>query len=127
MARIFRKPGLTGRTQTATLMSRSDIGPPAEQLMTDLAEQPAAIFEGLRRLPGLERLLLAIRERSRTAGWRFLSESRHTPALERARAQTLSTRVRYFAGSLAALTVALVIIDLLLFDRALPAWPPCGQ
>jgi diguanylate cyclase len=95
--------------------------------MTDMVAQPAGIFDGLRRLPGLERLLHAVAERSRTAGWRFLAESRHTPALEKSRAQTLSTRVRYFSGSLAVLTVALVIFDLLFLERALPAWLACGQ
>jgi diguanylate cyclase (GGDEF)-like protein len=95
--------------------------------MTDMVEQPAGIFARLQHLPAVERLLFAVRERSRDAAWRFLAESRHTPALAKSRAQTLSTRVRYFAGSLAVLTVALVIFDLLFFDRVLPAWLACGQ
>jgi diguanylate cyclase (GGDEF)-like protein len=95
--------------------------------MTDTALQPNGLLDTLRRLPGLGALGHALQERSLGAGWRALFERRHAPALEKARAQTLSTRVRWFAGALALLTVALVMTDLLIFTRVLPAWLACGQ
>lgn len=95
--------------------------------MTDTALQPNGLVETLRRLPGIGALIRALHERSLSAGWRALVERRHAPALEKARALTLSTRVRYFAGALAALTVTLVMTDLLIFTRVLPAWLACGQ
>lgn len=95
--------------------------------MTDIAQQPAGMIETLRRLPGVAALVHGLRERSMNAGWRALLQRRHAPALEKARARALSTRVRGFAGSLAALTVALVMFDLLVFERVLPAWLALGQ
>jgi diguanylate cyclase (GGDEF)-like protein len=95
--------------------------------MTDTALQPNGLLDTLRQMPGLGALLHALQERSLGAGWRALLEARHAPALEKARAQTLSVRVRYFAGALALLTVALVMTDLLIFTRVLPAWLACGQ
>jgi len=95
--------------------------------MTDTALQPNGLMETLRQLPGAGALIRALRERALGAGSRALFERRHAPALEKARALTLSTRVRYFAGALALLTVALVMTDLLIFTRVLPAWLACGQ